>query len=227
VVVADGFERYLASLVGSWRGLAVPWPSAAVIEGAGFVAARFPDPVFNNAVVLRAAAVAPAEAVYAGTDRYALWCRADDPATAEALAGRGYRLSEVTVPMRCVLADVGADDGPAVLADADPERIAHLNGVPAHLLRGVPGLRAYATADHRSGLVWQPVGSDVYVSFVATHPAARGRGLATAVTRAALLDARRRGASTASLQATPMAVRLYTRLGFRPVARWHEWSPAR
>ena len=35
-----------------------------------------------------------------------------------------------------------------------------------------------------------------------------------------------RGAFTASLQATPMAEGLYARLGFRPVARWHEWTPA-
>jgi ribosomal protein S18 acetylase RimI-like enzyme len=67
----------------------------------------------------------------------------------------------------------------------------------------------------------------VNVSFVATRPAARGQGLATAVTRAALLDARQRGARTASLQATAMAERLYNRLGFQPVGRWQEWSPTR
>ena len=242
--VAAAFEHYLASLVGSWRALAAARPGATVTEQPGYAAARFPEPVFNNAVVLDAAAVPAAEAAYAGAGGYALWCRDDDRETAAALAGRGYRITEVTRPMHCSLADLGdpgesttspvavGDPGGApaatatVLTDADPERVAELNGVPGHLLRGVPGLRAYATGDYRCGLVLQPVGTDVYVSFVATLPAARGRGLATAVTRAALLDARARGAHTATLQASAMAERLYTRLGFRPVARWHEWSPA-
>lgn len=221
----DEFERYVASLVASWRALAVPHPAATVIEGPGFVAARFPDAVLNNAVVTRPDAMAAAEQVYAGTDTYALWCRDDDRDTAAALARRGYRVTEVTRPMCCTLAGIeDSDAGPAVFSGADPARVAELNGVPAHLLRDVPGLRAYATEDYRSGLVVQLAGSDVYLSFVATHPVARGRGLATAVTRAALLDARRGGARTASLQATAAAEGLYARLGFRPVARWQEWS---
>ncbi|MGK5684342.1 GNAT family N-acetyltransferase [Actinoplanes sp. URMC 104] len=221
------FDHYLTALVASWRALASPRAEAAVTEGDGFVAARFAESVFNNAVVLRPDAVAPAEAVYGGTTEYALWCRDDDPGTAAVLARRGYRVTEVTRPMRCDLADVAPPaEAPPVLHDADPDRVAELNGVPAYLLRDVPGLRAYATHDYLSGLVLQRSGSDVYVSFVATHPEARGRGLATAVTAAALADARRLGAETATLQASAMAERLYGRLGFRPVARWHEWSRA-
>ena len=225
--MTDDFELYLESLLGSWRALAAPRPAAAVIEGDGFAAARFPEPVFNNAVLLRATAVPAAEAIYVGIDEYALWCRDDDPRTAAALAGRGYRMTEVTRPMRCDLSDIEVPDGPVVLADVDPQRIAELNGVPHLQLRDVPDLRAYATADYRSGLLLQATGSDVYVSFVMTDPAARGRGLATAVTAVALADARRRGARTASLQASDMAERLYARLGFRPVARWQEWSRPR
>jgi GNAT superfamily N-acetyltransferase len=69
------------------------------------------------------------------------------------------------------------------------------------------------------------VGSDANVSFVATRSTARRRGLATAVTAAALSDARDRGSTTASLQATQMAEQLYAGLGFKPVARWQEWLP--
>jgi GNAT superfamily N-acetyltransferase len=198
--------------------------------------------------VLAAGAVGPAEAVYAGTGGYALWCRDDDGDTAAVLAGRGYGRAETTRPMVCRLRDPtgapgadptarpgadptagpGADPaaGPDVLVDADPGPVAALNGVPPHLLRGVPGLRAYATAGYESALILISAGTDVNVSFVATRPPARGRGLATAVLGAALADARRRGARTATLQATPMAERLYLRLGFRPVGRWQEWSPA-
>jgi GNAT superfamily N-acetyltransferase len=59
---------------------------------------------------------------------------------------------------------------------------------------------------------------------VFTRPAARGRGLATAVLTAALRDARRRGARTATLQSTPMAEHLYLRHGFRLAGRWQEWT---
>jgi GNAT superfamily N-acetyltransferase len=131
--------------------------------------------------------------------------------------------------MVCVLADlvdseVAGDAGSVVTVDADPVRVAELNGVPPDLVLGVPGLRAYATDDYRCGLVTIVVGADVNLSLVATAPPARGRGLATAVVRAALAGARSYGFEAASLQSTPMAERLYRRCGFRPVGRWQEWT---
>lgn len=53
------------------------------------------------------------------------------------------------------------------------------------------------------------------VYFVATHPDARGRGAGTAITRAAMAEARRRGATLAVLGSSPMGQRIYERLGFR------------
>jgi hypothetical protein len=52
------------------------------------------------------------------------------------------------------------------------------------------------------------------------------RGLGTGVTAALLHDALARGCATASLQATPMAERLYVALGFRDVGRILEYAPA-
>lgn len=223
---AASFDRYLASLVASWQALAAAQPAAVVVQGPGFIAAHFAEPVLNNAVVLSAAAVSAAAKVYADGEHHALWSRDDDQDTAAALVRRGYLHSETTRPMLCRLAGLDHAAGPPVSTDADPERIAELNGVPPHLLRGVPGLWAYATERYDAVLVLLPADTDVNVSFVWTRPAVRGCGLATAVLRAALLDARQRGAHTASLQSTPMAERLYTRLGFEPVGRWQEWSPA-
>lgn len=88
------------------------------------------------------------------------------------------------------------------------------------------GLRCYLTADAGSGLVVQDVEDDVVVSFVATRPSDRGRGSATRLVRAALVDARDRGVVAAVLQATPLAERLYQRVGFVPVGTWQEWLPA-
>ena len=52
---------------------------------------------------------------------------------------------------------------------------------------------------------------------VATLPQARGFGLGTAISLAAMQDARRRGQRQAILHSTPMALSVYRRLGFEPV----------
>ncbi|MGZ8781992.1 MAG: GNAT family N-acetyltransferase [Gaiellaceae bacterium] len=221
-----GFKRYLASLTGSWEALAAPHADAVVVRRASYVASRFPrHPVFNNAALLDPVAVAEVRQLFADVEGYAVW--SGDSATAEALESAGMERDVTTRPMHCRLdalanAEVAQE---TVLQDVDPRRIAELNGVGADLLEGVPGLRAVTSERFEAGLVLIAVGVDVNVSFVATRPDARNRGLASAVTRAALVEARRRGFLTASLQATPMAERLYARLGFRPVGAWQEWVP--
>jgi ribosomal protein S18 acetylase RimI-like enzyme len=52
------------------------------------------------------------------------------------------------------------------------------------------------------------------IYYVATLPAARGRGLATALTRRALSVARSQGYQVAVLQASPLGTGVYRRLGF-------------
>ncbi|HEY9375940.1 MAG TPA: GNAT family N-acetyltransferase [Jiangellaceae bacterium] len=223
----DDFDRYLSSLVGSWELAAVPHPDAVVIRGKGFIAARFPYPVLNNAVLTDLSTLDAVRAVYRGAE-YAVWTELADRHLADVMQAGGFRRDVTTRPMLCHLAEAELDDvdSGTVLADVDPDRIAALNGVTTDLVRGVPGLRAYATVGFESGLVVLPVGTDVNVSFVATQPDARRRGLAELVTRTALRDARDRGFVTASLQATPMAESIYARVGFRPVGHWQEWVPA-
>jgi GNAT superfamily N-acetyltransferase len=216
------FARYLKGLIASWEGLAFPRDDAAVFHGTDYVAARFPEPYLNNAVLLAAGAVEPAATVYAPGEPYALWCLDDDRPTAKALIARGYLPSETTRPMIRSLDEL-PEPSETPVAEADPRRFAELIGVPPHLLRNVPGLWAYADARYDSGLALQHADDDVYVSMVFTKPQARGRGLATAVMTAALREARERGARTATLQSTPMAEGLYLRHGFRPVGRWQEW----
>jgi ribosomal protein S18 acetylase RimI-like enzyme len=226
ITVGD-FRRYLASLVGSWELAAVPHPDAVVVHADGFIAARFPYSVLNNAVLSEPSALDRVRAVY-GSAEYAVWSELADRRLADVLHGNGFRCDVTTRPMLCRLAEVDLDDVDSgqVLADVDPARVAELNGVTADLVRGVPGLRAFATAGFESDLIVLPVGTDANVSFVATRPEARRRGLAELVTRTALRDARGRGFVTASLQATPMAESIYARVGFRPVGHWQEWVPA-
>lgn len=64
---------------------------------------------------------------------------------------------------------------------------------------------------------------DCSVTFVATLPPARGRGLAKRLLLYALHDARERGCTTTSLQATKAGYPMYLRLGYRdlgPVQMW-------
>ncbi|WP_250003696.1 GNAT family N-acetyltransferase [Actinoplanes sp. M2I2] len=223
---SDGFAGYLASLARSWEALAAPHDDAAVTRGDGFFAARFArHPVLNNAVLLDPARVGDARAVFEGTGSYAIWS-ADEPAGA-ALAAAGLRRDMTTVPMRADLAALdeapGPDDG--VLVEVDPGVVATICEVDDELLRDVPGLLAFATAGHESCLVLLDAGDDVNVSFVETRPADRRRGLARAVLRRALWEARRRGYASASLQSTEMAETLYAGAGFVPVGRWQEWVP--
>ena len=66
---------------------------------------------------------------------------------------------------------------------------------------------------------------DCGVFNVTTLEAARRRGLGTAVTARLVHDGIERGCSTASLQSTGMAERVYTSIGFRDLGRILEYVP--
>jgi hypothetical protein len=95
----DDFARYLASLVGSWEALAALHPDAVVIRGDGFVAARFPYPVLNNAVVFERAVLAEVCDVYADVDQYAFWSRDPDAPVSAALESKSFQRDVTTRPM--------------------------------------------------------------------------------------------------------------------------------
>jgi GNAT superfamily N-acetyltransferase len=225
VAPEPALRRYLDGLAGSWRGLAAGRPSALVVEAPGLLVIRHPDPVLTNAVLLEPQALQQALDLFAGAPTFAVWTSEDDSETAAAVTAARLRPDITTCPM-VRSADAALPDAvPGVELDVDPARVCRLNGVDPGLLTGVPDLRCVATEDDTAGLAVQDVGDDVVLSFVATRPDARGQGLATAVTAAALRDAAERGVRGAVLQATPAAEGLYARLGFVAVGRWREWVP--
>jgi GNAT superfamily N-acetyltransferase len=102
-------------------------------------------------------------------------------------------------------------------------------GLPDAIARGLDRLSAAAGTDgiwlrYVAFLDGEPVGSAGLnragaipgLYNVATVPGARRRGVATAVTLAALGDAKAGGAATAVLGTTEMGRGIYERLGFRP-----------
>ncbi len=193
------------------------------------VASRFPGlPVFDNAVLRGPGGLAAARALYPPGGHHALWTDARDEGLGAQVRAAGYVRDTSTTAMVLLLADVPrtADDGrPPVQADVDRRVVTTLNALPDDLLDGVPDLVCFATADRESGLALQICGDDAVVSFVATRPRARRRGLARAVLTAALANCRDRGLRGAVLQATDEAVGLYAGAGFVPVVRWREWVP--
>jgi GNAT superfamily N-acetyltransferase len=112
-----------------------------------------------------------------------------------------------------------AGEGMAALFAQQPEDLdlriyrARLDGETVSVL---------ATIDH------EPLdgagGGDCGIYFVATHEAARGRGLATRLLTAALVEARDRGCATSSLQSSAMGEPIYVALGYQPCFRLHMYE---
>jgi GNAT superfamily N-acetyltransferase len=66
--------------------------------------------------------------------------------------------------------------------------------------------------------------SDCGIYCVATRPASRGCGLASALMRRALMDAHRRGCTSSSLQSSKSGFPVYERLGYRDVCALDTWN---
>ncbi len=91
------------------------------------------------------------------------------------------------------------------------------------LLEGVPSAR-WALAEAPSGspvgmVGGVPLGEIGILCHLAVHPAHRGRGLGTQLSRWAITYLRSQGVGAVRLESTPVAEKLYESLGFRKVGR--------
>jgi ribosomal protein S18 acetylase RimI-like enzyme len=243
---ADGlYGRMAAGLVAASRYFAAGSTGAFVLDEPGVSMDVFPTPpdrdVYNNALferglgaAARRAAIDATETAYgrAGIEGYAAWVHESDGPLIEDLLARGYRLSESTRAM-AVRLDELPPSRPEVdvvrigwpehlrLIDAPEGLLARLDVRPFHLYAARLDGRASASAiafDHEG---------DCGIYNVGTLPEARRRGLATALTAHVLHEAKVRGCTTASLQATPMAESVYGAVGFRSLGLVHEYVPSR
>jgi GNAT superfamily N-acetyltransferase len=222
----------------------------AVIEGPGYVASvvpAAPDSPTLNAMV----ALDPEEAVLALPEiaerwqgarvrRWGIWV---DPAAREvvrSLQRRGLTMTASAPGMGAALDALPLPSRNGGIPRADLPTVGHVNDLAygntdQRLERTLtplpPGvLRGYQVdVDGRPSAVALAMynGADCGVSFVATVPNARRRGLATLVMHGVLLEARASGLTTTTLQATDAGERLYRSLGYRRLCDMQLWERRR
>jgi GNAT superfamily N-acetyltransferase len=241
---AELYARGAATLVASWEEYARGSAGAAVLRLDGVASAVFPtDPergVYNNALLDcghgdRVRAVEAMEAAYAeaGIERFAAWVHESDAGMRAELSGRGYTVTESTRAMGLGLEAAPTPDPDVDLDPLDwPGYLRYLRafGLPKGLLQGADPSAFRVLAARLDG---EPVatavafdhGGDCGVVSVSTLESGRRRGLATALTARQLHDALARGCTTASVQSTEMAERVYASVGFRDLGRFIEYSP--
>jgi ribosomal protein S18 acetylase RimI-like enzyme len=243
---ADLFIRGAATVLASWEEYARGSAGAAVRRLNGVSAAIFPsDPeraVYNNALLdrdlgpaERAAAVDTMHEAYssAGVDRYAAWVHESDEGMRAELSDRGYTVDEVTRAMGMSLDDLSFALPAVEVGPLDwKEYLEYLPtvGVTGGLLSGADPsafhtLVVRAARENVATAIAFDHDGDCGVYNMSTLPAARRRGLGTALTARHVHDAVERGCTTASLQATAMAERVYAAVGFRDLGRIVEYVP--
>jgi GNAT superfamily N-acetyltransferase len=243
----DLYRRGVETAIASWAAIASGSRDSAVVRAPGVAAAVFPHEhersVYNNAVLEhglgpgeRAAAIDAMEAAYAAAKvtSFAAWIHETDGPMRSDLEARGYAIAETTRAMGMALADIGVPPAELDLAPSDWHAYTDFLtgvGVPAGLLRDVDPaafhlLMADCDGRHVATALGFDAGDDIGIFNVSTVEGARRRGLGTALTARLAHDALARGRTTATLQSTPMAERVYAAVGFRDLGRILELAPA-
>jgi GNAT superfamily N-acetyltransferase len=236
-VLADGIlaamdlhARGWATLAALHRVSGAVAPGGAVAELDGYLVSTVPgaedSPWLNVAVpVARARATGRLHGWFAGRSAhtYGVWTEAGG-------AVDGLRISAEPVGMGARLRDIdlgGAAGAPvdlAIVGAVNDVAYAHLDDRLARITPYFEGrVRAFGIDDVSVALSFEHDG-DAGIFYVATLPEARGRGLARAVVKRALQDARERGCSTTTLQASQMGAPLYESLGYVPTGGMTLWE---
>ena len=239
----DGFAR-LQLLLGGHAG------GGSIIERDGLVASIVPSnrdsPTLNAAVALEPdAAPRHLEELAEGyarakVRRWGVWL--DDRAgpAAQALADAGMVVSSASPGMGADLGELpwSAPHGRPTTADlATVGRVNDLayGNFDGRLERTLAPLPNGVLTGYRADFDGRPAAvalalhhdGDCGVSFVATIPEARRRGLASAVMRHALAAARADGCTSTTLQATDVGELLYENLGYHRLCLMQLWERRR
>jgi GNAT superfamily N-acetyltransferase len=243
---AAWLELIVASMLATWKAIARS-SGADMLERDGVVALRnrrVPErSVFNSVGYTDAGALlhlrAELAAFYEETgSAWTVWVPEADGEVIEALAEAGHVLDAAPRAMGRRLEGLERPrmDDVEWTADGDMEVACILNDHAYGLPEGTwikgngerpEGYRTYlATLDGRPAATVATVlqGEDCEVWSVATEPEARGRGLATALMRQALWDAKEEGCATTTLQGTKLGRPVYDRVGYEDFGALQMWE---
>jgi ribosomal protein S18 acetylase RimI-like enzyme len=234
----DGFAR-LQLLLGGHAG------RGHTLERDGLVASIVPSapesPTLNAAVAIDPEAAA--QNLDALADRYrkakvrrwGIWTDGGASLAAQALADRGMVMTTASPGMGAALDGLPIED--ADLETADLATVGRVNDLAygnydGRLERTLTPLPNGVLKGYKVDLDGSPAAvalalhhdEDAGISFVATIPKARRRGLATQVMHQALHEAREQGCTTTTLQATDVGERLYANLGYRRLTVMQLWE---
>lgn len=234
-------------LVGSGAGI------SRVLEPEGVTASvvpAIPDRSIVNSVAYRdsdalEAALDELAAAYEDADvsAWTVWVPEDDRDAAALLEASGHRLDATPTAMMADLAELAEPESGDLdwSVGAEPRDVGRINdlayGWPENTFiramdrfGAVDALRMYQA---RVGgapacvLGIHDNADDAEVYFVATLPDHRGMGLARRLLHQALIEARDRGLTVSSLQATKMGYPIYERLGYEEICTLQMWERRR
>jgi GNAT superfamily N-acetyltransferase len=240
----DGFAALQTLLGGSSRHGRVLYKDGLV---ASIVPSAPDSPALNAAVALEPEkaplALGELRQTYAkaGVRRWAIWVDGGAREVTAELRRAGLMVASASPGMGAAIQQLDLD---LTLANPEPtgdlRTVGRVNdqaygNVDARLERTLTTLREDDLRAYRADLNGAPAsvalalhhGGDCGVSFVATVPQARRRGLATQVMRAVLADAQVHRLTTVTLQATEQGERLYAQLGLHRLGTMELWEHRR
>ena len=223
-------------------------PGPEPLERDAFVASavpKIPSSLINAACPREGAPLQPhldeIAGFYAEVPKWGAWIDAGNAHEADALLDRGLVLDSRPVLMaapldaieppahdlkleRATMAEVGSVND---IAYGNPAGViaSALGGFPDTDVRGY-GIRVDGELASVASII--DVDQDAFVTMVATLPHRRGKHFASNLLTHALHEAKNRGLTTTSLQASKLGQGIYARLGYRPLGEVHlyETRPA-
>jgi GNAT superfamily N-acetyltransferase len=247
---ASLWPRMLANMAGMFGDIARVSPGGRVVELDGVSAAvvpRCPERSVVNCVVYSDARLL-GEALETLTREYeqadvrawTVWVPEQDTEAAALLEAAGHVLDARPAVMVRELHDLEPAGQPPALVEPSMADVTRINdrayGFSGDFERAFPALppepaHVYVGAGEDGSpagtVITYETGGECGIYLVATLPEAQGRGLAGALMRHALVEARERGCTTTSLQATARGKSVYDRLGYRDVGAVQMWERRR
>ena len=234
------------------RALVLGAQSSALHEGEGVLATIVPgipeEPFFNSVIYEAPDALAGSldelDAMYAsaGIDGWTVWAPETDAKSTARLRSAGHELSASSEAMVLELdqlpdIDLGDldwnRDAPIdMVARINDAAYGHKTGPFERAIAATPEGTYWSYEARLDGATASVLGTldhdrDCALLWVATLPAAQGQGLAKRLLYQALADARERGCTTATLQATKEGQPLYSRVGFTAIGALGMWERRR